>query len=58
MSLATSTGKKDVCAWALCLSPQRDVFTKQATQTETICQEQMWGVGSRGTATINSVPCE
>lgn len=43
MNLVTST-EKGVCAWALCLHG-RDVFTKQAIQTETICLEQMWEVG-------------
>lgn len=33
----------------------RDVFTKQAMQTETICQAQMWEVDSGEIATINSV---
>lgn len=34
----------------------RDVFTKQAVQTETICQGQMRKVDSREIASIKSVP--
>lgn len=55
MSLATSTGKGYVIGH-FAFKWQRDVFTKQAMQTETICQEQMWEVDSREIATINSVP--
>lgn len=42
MSQAISTGKGYV--FGTLPEQWRDVFTKQAVQTETICQEQMWKV--------------
>lgn len=57
MSQAISIGKGYV--FGTLPKQWRDVFTKQAVQTETICQKQMWKVDSRETATINPVPiCE
>lgn len=54
MNLVTSTEKAYVLGHFAFMV--RNVFTKQAIQTETICLEQMWEVDSRETATINSIP--